>query len=163
MSGTFTEFLREQAAKYAVEAERGKAVVDEWRTAIEQLFDRIRGWLAEADPEGIIQVEQRQHELTENGLGRYKVPRLDLRGLGKWIGIIPRARNTVGTARPPQRAIPERATGRVDITDEIRRYALYRFPTEDGADEWLIDDLRSDAPKPLDRQAFEVALMSYLR
>ena len=64
---------------------------------------------------------------------------------------------------PPSRhrSAPERAAGRVDITDELRRYVLYRFQ-EDGSDVWLIDDLKS-GPKPLDQDAFESALMSYLQ
>ena len=51
--------------------------------------------------------------------------------------------------------------GRVDMTDELRRYVLYRF-VEEGRDVWLIDDLESE-PRPLDQAAFERALMSYLR
>ena len=38
---------------------------------------------------------------------------------------------------------------------------LYRFRDE-GQDVWLIDDLTS-GQKPLDQEAFEQALMSYLR
>ena len=48
-----------------------------------------------------------------------------------------------------------------DITDEMRRYVLYRLPG-DGADVWMIDDLRSD-PLPFDQGNFEKALMSYLQ
>ncbi len=162
MSTAFTEFLREQAAKQAAEAERGKVIVDEWRAAIERLFDRIRGWLAQSDPDHIIQIEERQHEMDEEGLGRYRVPRLDLRAFGKWIGIIPKARNTVGAARPPLRSVPERAAGRVDITDEVYRYILYRFRKEGAEDDWVIDDLRS-AQKPLDQPGFEEILTRFLR
>ena len=72
--------------------------------------------------------------------------------------------------------MPQRAEGRVDITDELRRYVLYRF-REDGRDVWVIDGLdrgyeekpgqiqyipRSEQ-RPLDREAFERALMSYLQ
>jgi len=99
--------------------------------------------------------------VTEEGLGRYQVPRLDLTVFGKWIGIIPKARKTVGSARPTPRSAPERASGRVDITDEVRRYVLHRF-RQDGGDLWMIDDLRSE-PKPFDQQAFEAALKSYLQ
>jgi hypothetical protein len=67
----------------------------------------------------------------------------------------------VGTAHPAQQSAPQRAAGRVDITDELRRYVLYRFP-QDGRDLWLIDDLESE-PKPLNQEALERALMSYLR
>src|SRR5262249_48845183 len=80
---------------------------------------------------------------------------------GSGSGIIPKARKTVGSATPPQHSAPERAAGRVDITDELRRYVLYRF--REGENEvWLIDDLNSE-PKTLDKEAFEKALMSYLR
>jgi hypothetical protein len=164
MSTAFTQFLREQAEKHEAEARAGKATVDEWRAAIERLFTQIRAWLADSDPEGIIEIKQGQHDASEPGLGRYRVPRLDLNAFGKWIGIIPKARNTVASARPPQRSAPERATGRVDITDEVRRYVLYRFPQNGGSDVWLIDDPNSNTdPKLLDQQAFETALMSYLR
>src|SRR5260370_20785057 len=114
MTITFTSFLREQAAKRENEARAGQAVVEEWRTALEVLFRQIRGWLADSDTDGIIQIEQKEHDLTEGDLGRYRVPRLDLRALGKWIGIIPKARKTVGAARPPLKSAPERAIGRVD-------------------------------------------------
>jgi len=164
MNTAFTDFLREQATKHEAEAQAGKATVDEWRAAVIQLFERIRSWLAQSDPNGVIQIEESQHELTEKGLGRYRVPRLNLLAFGKWIGIIPKARNTVASAQPPQRSAPERATGRVDITDEVHRYVLYRFPNDGAEDVWMIDDPASNAPaKLLDQQAFESALMSYLR
>jgi hypothetical protein len=161
MSATFKEFLREQAAKEAAQATKAKDVIDEWRAAVENLFRQMKTWLAESDPDGVIEVKERQHEVREPGLGRYEVPRLDLNAFGTWIGIIPKARKTVGSATPPRKTVPERATGRVDITDEVRRYVLYRFRDEDH-DLWLIDDSRAE-PKPLDQQAFEKALMSYLR
>jgi hypothetical protein len=161
MTTAFTDFLRQKAEKYQAEVREGKATVDEWRAAVERLFAQLRAWLAESDPDGNVQIEEGQEVLAEKGLGRYQVPRLDLRVFGKWIGIIPKARKTVGTAQPPQKSAPQRAAGRVDITDELKRYILYRFP-EDGRDVWLIDDLES-GPRPFDQAAFEKALMSYLR
>ena len=162
MSTVFTEFLRDLAAKKTAEERAGKGTVDDWREALEKLFGKIRSWLAESDPDGIIHIEQRDHDLSEQGLGHYRVPRLDLQIMGKWIGIIPKARKTVATATLSQGSAPERAAGRVDITDETRRYVLLRFPQQ-GADElWLIDDLGS-GPRPLDQKTFEQALMSYLQ
>src|SRR4051794_25864780 len=161
MSTTLREFLRQQAAKHETEARANAVVIAEWRTAVERLFGQVRAWLADSDPDRIIEVVEKEHDISEPGLGRYSVPRLDLRAFGKWIGIIPKACKTVASAAPPQRAVPERAAGRVDMTDEVRRYVLYRFPQE-GGDAWLIDDLRSE-PKPLNQQTFEAALMSYLR
>jgi hypothetical protein len=161
MTTAFQDFLRQKADKYRAEVQSGKATVEEWRAAIERLFGQLRAWLKESDPEGIIEVEESHQDLTEPGLGRYRVPRLNLRAFDKWIGIIPKARNTVGTAHPPQKSAPQRAAGRVDITDELRRYVLYRSQ-EDGHEVWLIDDLES-GQKLLDREVFERALMSYLR
>lgn len=160
MTTPFTDFLRAQAAKHQAEVRAGKATIDEWQTAVGRLFAQLREWLKESDPDGVIDIEESSQEITEPGLGRYRVPRLDLRALGKWIGIIPKARRTGGIAYPPQKSTPERTAGRVDITDELRRYVLYRLQ-KDGRDVWLIDDLES-GPKPLDHAAFERALMSYL-
>src|SRR5437016_9144663 len=104
MTTSFTEFLRKQE----VAARTSKVVIAEWRTAIEQLFAQIRSWLADSDPDGFIEIEERDQELREEGLGRYRVPRLDLRVFGKWIGIIPKARQTIGSAQPPRASAPER-------------------------------------------------------
>jgi hypothetical protein len=180
MTTRLQEFLEEQAKKHDAEATVGKTTIDEWCTSIEALFTQIRAWIKESDPQGRIEIELGRQEIKEPGLGLYNVPRLDLRIFGKWIGIIPKARRTVGTAKPPQRSAPERAEGRVDITDELRRYVLYRFKDGDR-DVWLIDGLEQgyDAtektwpgeiryipksePRPLDQDAFEKALMSYLQ
>jgi hypothetical protein len=180
MSATLKQFLHEQAKKYQAEADAGKVVVTEWQSAVERLFSQIREWLKDADPDEVIEIEKGEQDVREPGLGRYRVPRLNLRVLGKWIGIIPKARRTVGMAKPPQKSAPEQAEGRVDITDELRRYVLYRFRDGDK-DVWMIDGLaqgndasensltgqvqyfpRSET-RPFDQEAFEKALMSYLR
>src|SRR5215475_4675888 len=101
MSTLFREFLQQKAKEQQAEVDAGKAQVDEWRTSIERLFARLREWLKESDREGVVEIEETQVEIREPGLGRYRVPRLDLRAFGKWIGIIPKARKTVGTAKPP--------------------------------------------------------------
>ena len=161
MTTAFRDFLQQQAEKHLAEVRAGKATVDEWRAAVERLFAQMRAWLQESDPGGVVEIEEAQQDVTEPGLGRYRVPRLNLRAFGKWIGIIPKARKTVGSASPSPKSAPQRAAGRVDMTDELRRYVLYRFQ-EDGREAWMIDDLES-GPKPLDQAAFERALMSYLR
>ena len=174
MSTAFHEFLHAQSAKH----QGGKETIEEWRSAVDKLFTDIKSWLRESDPEGLIEIEETQQLIGEPGLGHYRIPRLNLRAFGKWVGVIPKARKTVGSAKPPQKSAPERAEGRVDITDELRRYVLYRFK-ENGRDVWLIDGLdrgyeekefptqvqfvpRSD-PRPFDQEAFEKALMSYLQ
>lgn len=161
MTTTLKDFLREESAKREALLTANKSVIEEWRDGIERLFQQLQEWLAENDPGQVIQIRTLQKTISEPGLGEYSVPILDLHILGKWIAILPKARRTVGSAHPPKKQHPERATGRVDITDEGRRYILYRFPNGDQ-DLWMIDDLRSE-PKVLDRATFEAALMSYLQ
>ncbi|MBY0521987.1 MAG: hypothetical protein K2R98_01225 [Gemmataceae bacterium] len=161
MATTLKDFLQQEAEKQRAEASSAKAVIEEWRVSIERLFAQMRAWLKESDPNGVIEIEESQEVVNEPGLGRYRVPRLDLHALGDWIAIIPKARRTIGKATPPQKTVPERATGRVDITNEVHRYVLYRFQ-DNGRELWMINDLQSES-KLLDQAAFENALMSYLR
>ena len=109
-------------------------------------------------------MEQENWEINEENLGRYFVPRLDIRGLGCSLGIIPKARFTVATSIPNPNGSSVRGIGRVDLTwieSEAKRYHLYRFPGE-SEDMWMIDD-RKSTPQPFDREHFEAALMSLLK
>jgi hypothetical protein len=157
-----SELLQKKKESYEAEARKNKALIDEWLEAIGKLFTQIRGWLATSDPAQILQIEERKDEVNEPNVGRYQAPRLEIRAFGKWVGVIPKARKTVKTARPPRPGAPEQATGRVDITDEVRRYVLYRF-TGDGVDSWSIENTDTGVLQPLTQDLFEEALMSYLQ
>ena len=161
MSATFTEFLREQAEKRKIEVEGRKSIVIEWTDSLKRLYSMMQDWIRSSDPDGILKFEEDEWEIEEEGLGKYKVPRLDIRGLGRWVGVVPKSRYTIASAYPPQKSSPERASGRVDITNEVRRFILYRFRVEDG-DLWMMDDQKNPLCV-LDQATFETALMSYLR
>lgn len=161
MTTALTDFLRERATEYAVESEARRVKVAEWRAAVERLLALIQGWLKEADPDGLLKKEVDEWEINEQGLGKYKVPCLNINGLGRWVGVIPKARFTVTTANPPQKSAPVQAAGRVDFTNEAKRFVLYRFKG-DPDDIWMIDDLTTGM-KPFDREQFEAVLMSYLK
>ena len=158
---SFSELLQKKAESYGAEARKNKALIDDWVEAIAKLFAQIREWLAVSDPTKILYLEDRKTEVNEPNVGRYQAPRLDIRAFDKWVGIIPKARKTIKTARPPQAGAPERATGRVDMTDEILRYVLYRYPV-DGKDTWFIEGPASDL-QPLTKEQFEEALASYFQ
>jgi hypothetical protein len=163
MSTPFREFLKEKATAYAVQAKETEQVIVEWRAAVDRLFEQLRGWLRTSDPDEIINYDITQADVAEPGLGRYQVSRLNLRAFGKWVSLIPKARKTVKRAHPQQPGAPEQATGRVDITDEIRRYVLYRF-SRDGRDEWHIHDTaKNNDLQLLTPERFESALMSYFK
>lgn len=157
---TLSEFLQKNADQYEAEAAKNREVVREWQEALPRLFATIRGWIAESDPKGFIEVSESKTDVREPSLGWYKVPRLDIRAFSKWIGILPKVRMSVGTVRPPDATEPIWATGRVDITNEIRRFVLYRVH-DGGRDSWFIQDPTSNATKPLTKESFEEALLSY--
>lgn len=159
---SLSELLQKKQESYEAETAKNREIIDEWVRAIGILFSQLRDWLKVSDPKQILQVEERKAEVNEPSVGRYQAPRLDIRAFGKWVGILPKARKTVGSARPPQAAAPSQATGRVDITDEIRRYVLYRFEVG-GEDAWFIEGPSSDAPERLTQSLFEEALMSYFQ
>jgi hypothetical protein len=159
---SFSDLLQKKQESYEAEAAVNREIIDEWVQAIRKLFDQFRGWLKVSDPTKILQVEERMAEVNEPNVGRYQAPRLDIRAFGKWVGVIPKALKTVGSARPPRSGAPAHATGRVDITDEIRRYVLYRFEGDSG-DAWFIESPSSDALEQLTQDRFEEALMSYFQ
>lgn len=163
MSTSLREVLKQKAVQYAAEDEKNRHLLDEWRDAVEKLFSQLEKWLDAADPEGFIQHERSPIEVSEPGLGRYSISRLNLRAFGKWVGVIPKARKTVKRAAPQQKGAPEQATGRVDITDETRRYVLYRFGQ--GAEaQWFLDDIATNGePQPLTSDRFESALLGYFQ
>lgn len=163
MTPSLREVLKQRSAVYAAEAEKNRHIIADWQTAVDTLFKQLCGWLVMADPDRMIQHYLSDTEVNEPGLGRYPISTLNLRAFGKWVGVIPKARKTVKTASPQQSGAPERATGRVDITDEIRRYVLYRFTRETG-DEWFIDDpATTDGLQPLNAERFDAALASYFQ
>src|SRR5437762_10008319 len=127
MTTSLKDFLKQKAALYAAESEKNRLIIEEWQAAVDKLYNQLEAWLAGADPEGFIRRERSQIEVTEPSLGRYPISRFNLRAFGKWVSLIPKARKTIKRAHPPQKGASEEATGRVDITDEIRRYVLYRF------------------------------------
>jgi hypothetical protein len=154
------ELLQEKAEKYEAETRKNQEMIDEWIGAVRKLFKELRRWLSRSDPSKILRVDDGETEVSEPSVGQYKAPRLEIRAFGKWVGVIPKARKTIKTARPPRSNVPERATGRVDITDEIRRYVLYRF-TNNGKDSWVIEGPNIDDCQPLTQELFEEALKSY--
>lgn len=161
-TSSLSELLQKKKESYEAEAIKNQAVIDEWVRAVSKLFEQLRAWLAISDPEPILKVQESKTEVNEPNLGSYTAPRLDIRAFGKWVGILPKARKTVGTARPPQLGAPAHATGRVDITDEILRYVLYRFDDQ-GKDSWFIESPTCDSPQKLTQERFEEALASYFQ
>ena len=160
-TSTLGELLEKKAESYRSEAEQNKLIIDDWSEAISRLHSDIKGWLSASDPKGILKIEEKHTDIVEPNVGTYVAPRLDFQAFGKWVGLIPKALRTIKSARPPRADAPVRATGRVDLTDELVRYVLYRFTDTDG-DSWFIEG-PNDGLQALTRERFEQALMGYFQ
>ena len=64
MSTTFTDFLRDEAAKRTGEIAQRKNIIEDWGTSLKGLYTTIRDWLRISDPDGILTVAEEMCELT---------------------------------------------------------------------------------------------------
>ena len=160
MSTTFTDFLRQKAAKYEAESDDNQAAFPRGSNAFKAIRTDPRR-LNESVPEGVLKIEQSDWPATARN-DRHPAPASNSAHSGKEVYLVPEARKTIGSASSPQKSAPDRAIGRVDITDEIRDASVSPFARW-GKDAWYINDPVSGEQKPLDQQTFEAALMSYFQ
>jgi hypothetical protein len=155
---SFSEFLRKKGEEYHVRDRHERR--SEWIGAINRLFDQIRGWLRESDPEGLLDIVPYEVSRTEPILGTYDAPALKFQ-LGPAEAHL----------KPVGREVPFRAirgttkkrtefAGRVDITDGLREYHLFREQHDEG-DRWQFPDERNQFSY-LNRQEFERILEELL-
>ncbi|MBV9122251.1 MAG: hypothetical protein JO112_02685 [Planctomycetes bacterium] len=154
---TFQEFLEKQAYQSHHKERRERR--EEWIAAVSRLMEQLRTWLAEADPAGVLEIVPMELEKAEPGLGSYRIPGLKINLGEAGVQVVPVGRNVVGIVGP-QGEVGVRAEGRVDITDGIRRYLLYRT-FKDGQEQWFALDEHFQAA-PLDRGCVERILQDLL-
>lgn len=159
MATTLSEFLQQKAEGLQAQAAKNRESINEWREAVGNLFAGLVAWIKDADPSGLIRVDETRTEIYEPGLGPYDAPQLVIRALGTRITITPTDRLTVSTIRQSRSADPERTAGRVELTDGVTRHSFYRLA--DGSGGWFVVSTGA-APQPLTRQTFEQVLLSYL-
>jgi hypothetical protein len=152
------EFLSEQAEKLKAEKSDAAKKRDEWVGAVDRLNDEIRGWLGQADPSHILEIHVQSYHLREVGIGAYDVDGLTI-CLGKTeVRTQPIARNVVGPHSATGVIEIKQAYGRVDLTDGLRKYMIFRVDRE--PDRWTIiaqDDFRA---LPFNQQTLERAFQS---
>src|SRR5262249_7175153 len=154
---TFQEFL-EKLARQQHHKERQERR-EEWIAAIGRLLGTLRAWLAESDPNGLLDVVPLEIERAEPALGVYRVPSLKI-GLGDVsVQVVPIGRDAVGFVGPRGNG-GIRTEGRVDITDGVRKYILYRT-LQNQQEQWSVVDERFQVT-PLDRSRLEEILQDLL-
>jgi hypothetical protein len=158
---TLQDFLAEQAEKLKDTQQEALQRRDEWVASVERLNELIRGWLRASDPNHILDVREEPHEIREQGIGFYTVPGLVIALGPRLVRVVPIARNVVGPLSDTGAVHVIRAYGRVDLTDGLSKYLMYRVEREPG-DRWSIIEEDRYRLEPLDQRAFEAALQSLL-
>ncbi len=158
---TLAEFLRVQREKERAEEAQFGAKRRGWEEAIQRLLAQLRSWIEDADAEHTLNVTEFPVSVYEEELGRWSA-----QGLAMVVGltevrIVPIACNVLRTIDENGRS-GIRAQGRVDLTNDVRKYLLYRLIT-DGGDRWVIAEDDGDRVEPLTRSTFEAALVSLLQ
>lgn len=155
---TFREFLEKQAEQRHHKERRQRR--EEWIAAVCRLIDQLCAWLAESDPDKVLAVVPMEIEAIEPGVGTYRVPSLKISLADAAVQVVPVGRNVVGIVFPQGDGVGIHAEGRVDITDGLRRYILYRT-LKDGQEQWYALDEHLHAV-PLDRGRLEGILQDLL-
>jgi hypothetical protein len=155
------EFLKKQAEEQRTGSAEREAMLHEWATAVDRLVELLAGWLRESDPEKVLTIEKTKHDIRERGLGSYQASGLRVTLGARVFRIEPVARFSIGSIEGDTFGTSIRS-GRVDMTNDELKYMLYRNVGE-GADSWLMADDRTYRARPLDRGAFEAAVLSMLQ
>lgn len=169
--GTLTTFLRDEAKRLRAEAPAREAKLHDWVRAVTELVEQLQTWVREADTEGVIDlsVDERFLPYGEEGLGRYKLPRLKVTLDTRFVWVVGKARNVADRIQPPGYASERQADGLVVVIDSATDerigaadYYLYRLADPDG-DRWFVRHPLLPEVTPLDRERFEAMLVRLLK
>jgi hypothetical protein len=166
-----SRFLKEEGERLRAGLPEREAKLTEWKDSVRNLMAQLAGWVREADPQGLIEIDDTQSQrLMETELGLYYATRLELRFVAHQIWVIPKARNVVAFIPSATGDGERRADGVVIVTDyppngdqiPAAVYNLYRV-AESGGDRWFIRYATSGKVEPLDRDRFETVLVNMLQ
>ena len=181
METSFQEFLR-QKAEGSSWKDRGRNR-QEWLDALKRLFDQIRAWIREVDPEGLLELVRYEVQRVEDRLGVYDAPAVKIRLELDFVDIQPVGRFAIGPL-PQQLQVPrpisvrspgmsaivprserrwgDLSGGRVDMTNGEKRYVLLRSIT-DGRDCWYAIAVNQTEPTLFDSTCLQNILLDLLK
>ena len=126
---------------------------------LDHLYEQILSWIQEADPKGLLIVERMELTRREPRLGTYTAPAMKI-SLGEAaVRVVPMGSDIHDSYRNED-GTEGRYEGRVDITDDLHKYVLYRVADE-GSQAWIVVG-RSGPPKRFDRAQLEAILSDLL-
>jgi hypothetical protein len=155
---SFQEWV-EKKAEEAQSSERLQRRA-EWLRAYEDFKEQIRRWLREDGLEERIEIHPEWVQRREGGLGTYNIEGLRIDIGDSSVKVVPISRNVIGYVNLPGGG-EFRASGRVDITDGIHKYVLYRT-IQDGQDVWYAVDEDRYAVTPFTRERLQKILMDLM-
>jgi hypothetical protein len=162
---TFQDLLRQKAEGSALrDRNRSRG---EWLAALHRLFDQVREWLHEADPDDVLEIVPYEVERVEERLGIYDAPALKIRLGTDAVEILPVGRYAIGPLAPQilkgllgAEGTGGPAAGRVDITNGERKHLIMRS-IEDGQDRWYAVNEQAQVTL-FDRSRLEAILLDLL-
>ncbi len=156
------DYIASQAQKLRIEESQAGHRRDEWVGAVDRLNGRIKAWLTDADPEHkILAVSEVPCQLREEGIGSYEARGLIISAGRRELRVEPIARNVVGPLSSTGVIHVSRAYGRVDLTDGLEKFMIFRVE-KDPEDRWSIIEQDGFRMRDFDRGAFEEAFKALL-
>jgi|ERR1700674_107684 len=141
MADKLTEFLRAHQVP-----QPDPQLRSEWLAAVEQLYGEMRTWLGEAKADGLADIKDADTTITEERLGTYEVPVLQLFFGGRMVVVRPVGRLILG------------AKGRVDMSLGPRKFILIW----EGDGRWKIAQVAGKDASPLTKDTFSAAVEQLL-
>lgn len=137
---SLVEFLKERRNLREESAKRRQDLLEEWKEALNGLFDKIEQWLEPAKKEGL-DLERHEVEISEERLGTYRAPALEIRFADIAVRFEPIARMVLG------------AYGRVDVYSPLGAHKLVRLDMK--GNKWYLIFREPDEKRPLTKEALE--------
>jgi hypothetical protein len=158
---TLKEFLASQGERLRSQESDAAQRRDEWLASLKRLFSQIRTWIEEADTASVLTLRSGYVQKREVGIGSYDVPALWIELGPREVRIEPVARNVAGPTSLTGVIHVPRAYGRVDMTNGLSKFMLFRSEKE-PEDRWKIIEQDGYQMRPFDRASFEETLQSLL-
>jgi hypothetical protein len=156
------DFIASQAQNLRNEESRAAHKRDEWVGAVNRLNERIRIWLTNADPDHVVLgVREFPYHLREEGIGSYEACGLIISLGRREVRVEPIARNVAGPHSATGVIHVSRAYGRVDLTDRLQKFMIFRVE-KDPEDRWSIIEQDGFSMQAFDQFAFEKAFKALL-
>ena len=137
---SLVEFLKERKYLREESAKRRQELLEEWTEALSKLFDKIEKWLEPAKREGL-DLKRCEVEISEEPLGTYRAPALEIRFADITVRLEPIARMVLG------------AYGRIDIYSPLGIHKLVRLNME--GNKWYLILSEPDEKRPFTKEALE--------